>query len=584
MISLVRCRRSKLTHRAYLPVSVLFTSAWMGVSIVFADPPVGTTSRAGVIRHQTTVACKMDAVTRPAAANFSTVSINWEMRPSQRFSMVLVGWAQWLERLQQSPVDVAECVDEVLDTIHEQAQSACSLQSSLPDVEVCLSVVAREIQDRRQELDITREELRADGLFPSRLAVFSPQPVSAEERARDIQLSISSCSVPRYWNQYSQVGQEDAREQFARSFLSLTDHSCQERMIRKFQWDIQLTQRSLTPCAGVPELRRACERLVIETRREISRFREIVERLPEGNLLSSQERRRAGVRTAQLALRRDCQTTPSDPMSISQDIEQLYEQVRHHTHCEALQPGERRVFRQTDRALPIHFVLMRDESRHPVRLTQEFHLRFEPESPRLEQRLHSCLAGLPPIIGPAGEQLRLRARVYRANEVIPDNAPLITVDVMSSVDRIDSETWSEAIHCSTMIHELEHHAGLVDVYDEDGVGTILPEFELRTPVQSELTLGVQDRESFLPSFDCRSKGPRDDLMNQDGRALALFRSGRRQLLSAAEFRKVTQPGCMLSNAVYDQCASNAYATSTANRGSGCNDLVPLSCRDGSWLR
>ncbi len=62
---------------------------------------------------------------------------------------------------------------------------------------------------------------------------------------------------------------------------------------------------------------------------------------------------------------------------------------------------------------------------------------------------------------------------------------------------------------------------------------------------------------------------------------------RASLLYPAQFRAITQPGCVEANKVFFQCTREAYKTSREHLGSDrCNVGLPIECKNGSsdWLR
>ncbi len=60
---------------------------------------------------------------------------------------------------------------------------------------------------------------------------------------------------------------------------------------------------------------------------------------------------------------------------------------------------------------------------------------------------------------------------------------------------------------------------------------------------------------------------------------------RESMLFPAQFRLITAPDCAKDNALYLECAKNAYKTSVEHGGDGCDSSVPATCKQGGalWL-
>jgi|GEM_PF-4553704 len=61
---------------------------------------------------------------------------------------------------------------------------------------------------------------------------------------------------------------------------------------------------------------------------------------------------------------------------------------------------------------------------------------------------------------------------------------------------------------------------------------------------------------------------------------------RKNLLYPAQFRYITNPGCLQKNRLYQLCSGNAYKTNKKNLGTGCKMGLPKECQEGgsAWLK
>jgi hypothetical protein len=145
--------------------------------------------------------------------------------------------------------------------------------------------------------------------------------------------------------------------------------------------------------------------------------------------------------------------------------------------------------------------------------------------------------------------------------------------------RSNSAEWKARPNCPLIIHETLHLLGLVDEYRERKLKN---------------TGNMNGEKVKLLKYDCRSLGPSNSIMSNQGKAFrgsgldwfskAIGRDGRPSLLYAGQYYALLQPGCILRNATYYACARDAYETSSAHMGKGCAVDKPSVCSKPSWVK
>ena len=237
-----------------------------------------------------------------------------------------------------------------------------------------------------------------------------------------------------------------------------------------------------------------------------------------------------------------------------------------------------------------------------------------------------------------GEALNLR--LADPSEQIPVTHVSVSSQPMARIVSEDAFDWTTQADCATMFHESLHLLGLVDLYSEPQMKS--PNGQLAWDCRSTAPESIMNSLNYArlssvayqrTSCSCETRtcaraldeisgtptecpssaetsqfviGIRQLDIDTDAHTKALFESqyapllkGKRedqwtysfltavasskQALYPAEFRAITHPGCK-SNSVYYQCSKNAYLTSTAHGGSGCETPV-LTCNDPAvWLQ
>jgi hypothetical protein len=237
-----------------------------------------------------------------------------------------------------------------------------------------------------------------------------------------------------------------------------------------------------------------------------------------------------------------------------------------------------------------------------------------------------------------GETLNLR--LADPSEQIPVTHVSVSSQPMARIVSEDAFDWTTEADCATMFHESLHLLGLVDLYSETQMKSAngqlawdcratAPESIMNSLNYAKLSSAGYQRTSCtcetrscaraldgisgVPT-ECPSAAQTTQFLlgikqidiDTDPHARALFESqyapflkGKRedqwtysfvnavpsskQALYPAEFRAITHPGCK-SNSDYYQCSKNAYLTSTAHGGSGC-ETPDLTCNDPNiWLQ
>ena len=125
--------------------------------------------------------------------------------------------------------------------------------------------------------------------------------------------------------------------------------------------------------------------------------------------------------------------------------------------------------------------------------------------------------------------------------------------------RSNSGNWKYRPNCPLILHETLHLLGLVDEYQET------------------------DRVHGKLEYDCRALGPRRSVMNEQDIAWFFTAMTKDSLLRAGQFRAIIWPGCLARNAVYYECARDAYSTSAGHGGGGCTPDKPPVCKKRSWV-
>jgi hypothetical protein len=178
---------------------------------------------------------------------------------------------------------------------------------------------------------------------------------------------------------------------------------------------------------------------------------------------------------------------------------------------------------------------------------------FPPGDP-IRATADQCLAEAAPFLtGPQGEQLTVR---FSRPEELGMSAFRVQI-VVTDDPRVRGHLylWQRGWNCAEMVHEVFHLLGLVDEYPEP------------TP------------------FACRPIGPPDSLLANPRSAYEkVFQTGSRpSLLYPSQFMAVLYPGCRAKNAVYLECAANAYRRPAM--GKQCLS-VPAQCSAGGtdWIR
>lgn len=188
--------------------------------------------------------------------------------------------------------------------------------------------------------------------------------------------------------------------------------------------------------------------------------------------------------------------------------------------CQRLKPGEAALIEHDVKVLsPIYmdavYRLRRlNENTYSAELNlvfekgEGFDMPMKPEEvdPHYRRLVNSCLEKFAPAFRNPDTGQMLRVILTKDPEV-----PRTKVEIGGARIRSSHVFWESDIDCPVALHELFHHLGLVDEYDEDG---IRPMALVETTYEQEGT-GAQEKheEYFEARFDCRAISPQASLMH-----------------------------------------------------------------------
>jgi hypothetical protein len=210
-----------------------------------------------------------------------------------------------------------------------------------------------------------------------------------------------------------------------------------------------------------------------------------------------------------------------------------------------------------------------------------------PQAAQMADRVRQCYQLVSPKLkGPNGEQLTLNLLNNPT-----DTQSVRRITLIDNSIRADAGTWSAQSNCETMIHETMHILGLCDEYRERSTQWVY--YDQKRFVRGP---GFNPDEALS---DCRVAGPNDSIMSHDCSAFLAVgltpgqadcpaaSASRTSLLFPAQFRTITQPGCIRDNRVFYSCSREAYRTSRGRYGlQRCGLGLPPECRQGgaAWMR
>lgn len=134
---------------------------------------------------------------------------------------------------------------------------------------------------------------------------------------------------------------------------------------------------------------------------------------------------------------------------------------------------------------------------------------------KMIERTNACLrTANRALTGPAGETLKVKVAAQSSNP--QSDPPKSAVKINPQLKRANSAEWSEALPCTTIVHEVMHLLGLCDEYRESSSGYV----RIRNPQTGAEELKRVDDGAEIPLYDCRAKGPDDSLMSAHWTAYA----------------------------------------------------------------
>ncbi len=245
---------------------------------------------------------------------------------------------------------------------------------------------------------------------------------------------------------------------------------------------------------------------------------------------------------------RACLLTSSDVGEFLKDLQLDLAQA---DSCTELKPGESRKVSSRETGVPANYTLIRKNSDHFIaELSIDFINQMEgPNSAQKAEEfridVNRCLDRVnPKLVGPGGKRLEIRINDTSGEFPFepPNPAP---INLTETIDRADSSHFATNLDCPTLTHEFLHHLGLVDEYLETQKGYVVD------PVTGVLK-HVENNATYL-DFGCRSLGPENSIMHDQGTAYAaVFGGGGGRYTSISKYKCVCDlpnPGlkseCML---------------------------------------
>lgn len=277
----------------------------------------------------------------------------------------------------------------------------------------------------------------------------------------------------------------------------------------------------------------------------------------------------------------NCDIITSDEITkFVSNMHNVLKDINSYQNCQPLKTGETKIiYSPPNGTSSSPYALVRGEQSSPNNAnagewTAFINLELQPDDSmkgnkkekikKVYENVQSCLDQYPILgVGSEGQVLKLAIKKPKGLSKMPPSQRVKISD--GKLTRNNSLHWGEEINCATILHELSHGLGLVDMYDEKHNG--------RNDNHEYV-----ERHAKNVDYNCRIPGPTAHLMNQHTKAKErVDNSQDTHLLSSADIDFITFPFCESKSHLYRQCIQGAYITSFSNLGiQSCPD-IPIEC-------